>query len=204
MNASINLLSITLLSATFIMFSPFCTASTPSERPNDLTITLTPSWQKLGHGKAAKSGFGGMWIHAGTLIIKKKFNENVYLTSAVFNWHGKAIPELHASLYRKNGEPFLPINDNLISDGNWKAHQQQLTFTFDERQLLDPVTTFYLVLTVPPHLEERIKEGRFELAIDSLPEQVQPYIDNKSLSLSFNKLPQQRLTKIALAKKTAR
>jgi hypothetical protein len=196
--------SIHLLTTAFIIASPFCWATKHNERPDDLTITLNPSWQKLGHGKAAKSGFGGSWIHAGTMVIKKKLNENIYLARASFNWRGKTLPVLHASLYRKNGEPFLPIDNNLVSDGTWKAHQQLLTFTFDERQLLDPVTTFYLVLTVPPHLEQRIKEGRFDLAIESLPDQMQPYIHTKNISLSFSTLPQQRRTKIALAKSFAR
>jgi hypothetical protein len=194
MNNTLQLLSLALLSV-----SSLCSAPYKFSR-DGLTITLTPAWQQIGHGKAATNNFGGAWICAGAITIKKRVNETLSLTEAAFRWHGAPLKALHASLYRKNSEPFLAIEENLVSDGVWKSSQQLLNFSFANKQTLDPITTFYLVLTVPSSLERSIKRGSFELLASHLPEQVQPYLKNRSLSLALSDLALHKSTKLAQAK----
>jgi hypothetical protein len=165
-----------------------------------VSITVTPAWLPIGHGKASTNEFGGAWICAGTISIRKRVNETLSLTEAAFKWNGGPLDKLHASLYRKNSEPFLAIEENLVSDGIWRPQQKMLTFSFDSKQILDPVTTFYLVLTVPPHLEQQLKKGSFELLVSHMPAELQPYLEHKSFLLSLSSLQQQKTT-LALARR---
>lgn len=191
MNNTLQLLSLALISV-----STLCPA--PYEFSHDgLTITLTPAWQQIGHGKARANTFGGAWMCVGIITIKKRVNETLFLTEAVFHWHGAPFKNLHASLYRKNSEPFLAIEENVVSDGVWKASQQLLSFSFNNKQILDPVTTFYLVLTVPTSLEEPLKSGTFELLAARLPEHIRLYLGNKPLSLALSDLALHTNTKLA-------
>lgn len=175
--------------------------SIAADKNTGLTITLTPEWQPIGHGKANEKVFGGEWICAGTITIKKRVNETLSLTQAAFRWHGPTLSALHASLYRKNSEPFLPIEENVVSDGIWHPNTQELSFSFSNKQILDPITTFYVVLTVPNDLEKQLKKGRFELLTAHLPTQVQLYLENKTLSLTLSDLTLPKNTKLALAKR---
>jgi hypothetical protein len=176
-------------------------ALTQDNQSHGLTITLTPAWQTLGHGKAIEKTFGGAWICAGTMTIKKRVNETLSLTQAAFRWHGPQLSTLRASLYRKNSEPFLPLEENVVSDGVWHPKTQQLSFQFGKKQILDPITTFYVVLTVPSPLEYTLKKGSFELLTANLPTQVQLYLEKSSLSLALSDLAQHKSTKIAQAKR---
>lgn len=171
------------------------------DQSHGLTITLTPAWQSIGHGKACEKVFGGAWICAGTMTIKKRVNETLSLSQAAFRWHGPHLSTLHASLYRKNSEPFLPIEENVVSDGVWHPSTQQLSFSFSKKQVLDPITTFYVVLTVPSPLERRLKKGSFELLTAHLPAQVQLYLEKSSLSLALSDLAQHTSTKLVQAKR---
>jgi len=220
MNNSLQLLSLALISASTLSASTLSAStlsastlnsdtrntktdySAPYENFNDgLNITLTPAWQHIGHGKALGNTFGGTWICAGIITIKKRINEALSLTEAAFHWNGSHITSLHASLYRKNGEPFLAIEENLVSDGVWKSNQQLLSFSFNNKQVLDPITTFYLVLTVPSPLEQHLKKGSFQLLASHLPAQIQPYLENKTLSLALKDLGPHKSTKLAQVKR---
>ncbi len=205
MNNTLQLFSLTLISVSTFSAS-ILNASTPYSAPyqsfnNGLSITLTPAWQQIGHGKALANNFGGAWMCVGTITIKKRVNETLSLTEAAFHWNGSPIKSLHASLYRKNGEPFLAIEENLVSDGVWKSNQQLLSFSFSNKQVLDPITTFYLVLTVPSPLEQRLKKGSFQLLASHLPAHIQPYLENKPLSLTLSDLGLRKSTKLAQAQR---
>jgi len=187
--------------STLLVYISSLSAMTLESQTPGLTISLTPDWQPIGHGKATEKTFGGAWICAGTITIKKRINETLSLTEAVFRWNGPRIKDLHASLYRKNSEPFLAIEDNVVSDGIWRQSQQLLSFTFSNKQILDPITTFYLVLTVPSALEPILKKGGFELLATHLPAQVQLYLENKPLSLVLSDLVLKKNTRLAHATK---
>jgi len=154
---------------------------------DDYKIILEPIWQDL-EGNAARScEFDGKWILAGSITFRKKAKESVNLSRLYLHWTGAKIGHLLGSLYKKNlDEDFLPIEKNLVCDGTWNTAQQTLMLNFSKQQTLGLTNIFYLVLTVPEHLESTIRHGRFDLVDNCLPESFQPCSVNQKLSLALD------------------
>ncbi len=152
-------------------------------------LMLKPLWQELQDKQERTITFKGKWILAGTITFRKKILDVIELDKIVLSWHGKRIDSLNASLYSTEiNRPFRAIENNWVSDGQWNAKTQQLTFKFSSKCTLCAITTFYLVLTVPPLLEPTLKKGSFTLETYSLPSQYQD-IHQEARVLSFNILP---------------
>lgn len=163
-------------------------------------LSVTSEWKDLDEQEKAKK-FGGRWVHVATLTIKKRSKDLVKLSELDLKWHGKKIPHLAGSLYRKsNTGELVPVEENLISDGTWNSKQQILQLKFEDKQYLQPTNSFCLVLTVPQELEPALKHGYFDLLPHSLPTQLKP-VTKQHLKISMlenNKLKRKnRLTKQA-------
>ena len=123
----------------------------------------------------------------GSITFKKKSKEPLFIDTLNLTWNGKHIDHLAASLYKKNlSRDFLPIEDNLICDGVWNKTKQTLLFNFDEKETLNPTTIFYLVLTIPDHLEPTLKKGAFVLEEQSLPKPFKQCSQTMHLSLEIH------------------
>lgn len=154
---------------------------------DDFQIILEPIWQDLEGNRARSQQFDGKWILVGSITFKKKAKEAVNLSRLYLHWTGKKIGTLMGSLYRKNmDENFLAIEKNLVCDGTWNTGQQTLMLNFDKQQNLSLVNIFYLVLTVPEDLEQTIRQGRFDLVDNCLPESFQPCTAHHKLSLALD------------------
>ncbi len=140
---------------------------------NNCSISLEPCWNNLEQKNTKKEVFGGQqWVHIGCLTFRKNVNKKIKLTQINLCWHGDKIEQLNGSLYKKAPhQKFIPIEDNLLCDSTWDNGNQHLMLDFSNRkQTLGPVNTFYLVLTVPDHLESTLKKGHFSLTKTCLPE----------------------------------
>lgn len=167
-----------------LIITPTMAQALPVE---DFNVILQAQWQDLEHNAPKAKDFGGKWILAGSITFKKKVKDTVHLSKLYLQWQGKSIENLVASLYRKNNEDkFMPIQENLICDGQWNKTQQTLLLNFDKRETLGPVNTYYLVLTVPDVLEPTLKKGSFDVMVASLPEPFKDCAHYNSLSLAFN------------------
>ncbi len=153
----------------------------------DFSVSLEPKWQNLEHDQQKSKEFGGKWILVGSITFEKKSKELVSLDKINLHWNGTDIDNLIGSLYKKYPDKeFIPIEDNLICDGSWNKTKQTLILKFTERLTLGPITTFYLVLTVPETTELMLKNGSFCLEEQCLPEPFKPYARKRQLSLSVN------------------
>ncbi len=111
----------------------------------------------------------------------------LFLDTISLTWNGDYIDTLSASLYKKNlSRNFLPIEDNLICDGIWNKKKQTLMFNFDEKETLNPTTTFYIVLTIPQSIENILLNGTFSLDENFLPKPFKQRAQTINLSLTIN------------------
>lgn len=154
---------------------------------DDFNIIMEPTWKDLEQNAAHAKKFGGKWILAGTITFKKKAQDKVHLERLYLKWDGQKIDNLIASLYTSEShEDFLPIQENLICDGNWNNVQQKLLFNFNEKQLLTFKNCYFLVLTVRDEVEPILKTGKFDLVTTILPEPFKECLQNGQLCLQYN------------------
>ena len=153
----------------------------------NFSVILEPKWKNLEHDHKKSEEFGGKWILVGSITFEKKSKEYVSLDKINLCWNGESIDNLIGSLYKKIPEKeFIPIQDNLISDGNWNKTKQTLILKFDKKLSLGPTTTFYLVLTVPETIEFQLKSGSFCIEEQCLPDPFKHCAHNRQLSLAIN------------------
>ena len=101
---------------------------------------------------------------------KRKSKEPLSIDTLAMRWNGNQLENLITSLYKKKpSKEFLPIEENLICDGIWNKTRQTVIFNFDEKETLYPITTFYLVMTIPLSTEPILKNGTFSLLEHNLP-----------------------------------
>lgn len=150
------------------------------------TISIKPEWTVLDTSDHADK-FGGKWILAGKITFKKRTKDPIALQKISFSWHGpQKIKKLNASLYQQiPNQKFIPIEENLLSDGYWNKKTQQLQFTFIHKEYLHPHSLFCLVLTIPNDLEPILKKGFFTLITDNLPISLQTMTQEKDFQISF-------------------
>src|SRR5579872_3682898 len=127
-------------------------------------INLEPKWENV--GTVSKShNFSSKWVLVGSITFRKRIREKCCLDRITLQWHGNSIENLQATLYKKDPDKqFLPIEENTLSDSSWSKTDQMLIFDFNDRkQTLGPLNIFYIVLTIPEPLEEKLKDGKFSL-----------------------------------------
>ena len=148
-------------------------------------ITIQSRWQNL-ETPREMSFFNSKWILAATITFKRTstLKEPIFINRLQFSWTGPILKSLNASLFKKTpNQPFTPVEEMVISDGKWNARTQELHFAFNDQQRLDPVTTFYIVITIPSELEQSISQGKFTLVPSCLPDELQQ--ENWQLAQSF-------------------
>lgn len=156
---------------------------------NDFQLIIEPTWQNLERNTDSSKAFGGKWVLIGSITFKKKSKDSVELDRLELKWHGEKIDDLAGSLYRKSShKDFMPIEDYLICDGTWNKAKQTLKLTFDQQQTLGFVNTFYLVLTIPDHMDNIVKHGAFDIVSRALPEPFRVTAQQHKLSLSLDAL----------------
>ena len=150
-------------------------------------ISIESCWTDLDHSERHIKQFGGKWIWSGTFVFKKRSKDPIALHTLDVAWTGDSLNNLSGSLFKKDpGKKLYPIEDNLVSDGQWKEKDQTLHFHFNDKENLNPVTTFCLVLTIPQELESKLRKGQFALKHESLPDVFKNTIRKKKLSFSLH------------------
>lgn len=176
-----------LIVATNLIISSYLMSEHTHEH-DELRVIIEPHWQNLEHSAEHASRFGGQWILAGSITFKKKTKRPLFLTELHLTWHGPHVTNLLGSLYDKPlDKTFMPIEDSLLCDGSWNEKTQTLLLRFNTKKALSAVDIFYLVLTVPHHLEPELKKGYFDIQAVSVPEPLS-FHTHDSLRLSLDAL----------------
>lgn len=153
----------------------------------DIELHILPQWHNLDEDEERCVQFGGAWIEAGVITLRKKTREPINMTHLILRWQGPELEHLVGSLYqRKPDKDFMPIEQNLICDSNWQQSSQKLIFKFLQPLSLDALTELRLVLTVPSDMEEKLKSGALKVEADYLPDQIKEMLQNQSAVLTFN------------------
>lgn len=159
-------------------------ASARQKQPN-CELSITPEWKCL-DTKEHDQEFGGKWILAATFVIKRRDKEFIKMEEIDLAWRGEKIENLTASLFKKDPQrELVPVEECLVCDGTWNSNKQILQLRFQEKEYLQPTTTFCLVLTVPDELEPTLRRGRFDLLPETLPYQLQPAAKKKNLRITM-------------------
>lgn len=155
-------------------------------------LAIKPSWQILNERTQITDQLGGNWVLVGILTFKKKAKENIFLDQLEIQWKGESIASLPSTLYKKQADkPFLPLQDYVICDGIWNSARQEILFKLEKPYQLNGSTCFYLVFTIPDHLEPAIRKGSFTIKHTTLPEALKTCLETKRCSLSFETVPMQ-------------
>lgn len=153
----------------------------------DIELNIMPQWHNLDANEERCEQFGGAWIEAGVITLRKRTREAINMTHLILSWQGEEIDHLIGSLYqRKPNKDFMPIEQNLICDSNWQQSGQKLIFKFLQPLSLDSLTELRLVLTVPPEMQDKLKNGSLKVEADYLPDQIKEMLQNQSAVLTFN------------------
>jgi hypothetical protein len=153
---------------------------------NGLSIVIEPTWKELQTNYKKHKCFDNQCILIGSITFNKRSADPVILSNLTLLWQGATINYLFGSLYKKSpSRGFLPIQQHLICDSTWKSKQQKLILSFEKKQALNAVDTFYLVLTIPKKLEQTVKMGKFILENTCLPQDLQSHINEQHLSLNL-------------------
>jgi hypothetical protein len=163
-------------------------------QPLSCDLSVTSQWVDLDPQRTQQ--FGEKWILAGELVFHKRTNELISIKEIDLAWIGESIKYLNASLFRKNSNNMLvPIDEALICDGKWNTQKQSLTLKFNEKEYLQPTTTFCLVLTVTNDNEASLKTGYFDIIPDNLPYQIKKSLNKKEVRISLAKAHLKSTTK---------
>jgi len=167
----------------FLLITPLVSRSTI----NAFSVILESKWENLESNTKKTEEFGGKWVLVGSITFKKNSKEPVNLNKIYLKWDGESIENLVGSLYKKKpNKDFIPIQDYLVCDSAWNKTKQTLILKFDEKQTLGPITTFYLVLTIPEKIEKKVKQGSFIIEKECLPDQFKGYAKQHNLSLALH------------------
>lgn len=145
-------------------------------------IAIESLWKNL-ETRHEEQLFDGKWILTAIITFKKHpdLKDPITLSKLYFAWQGPFLHNLTASLYRKiPNQAFVPLEELLVCDGRWNERNQELYFNFDEPHKLDPLTKFYIVITIPDHLSSILRNGSFLLIPTSLPDIIQNFMNIKS------------------------
>lgn len=186
-----------------LISAPLNVTSTEGAKHNeDCDLDICSEWKNLDSKEERYiEKFGGRWILAGKFTFKNRSKETVPLTELDLEWKGKQkIVDLEGSLFKKEpNKEFIPVQEFLISDGRWNTEKQTLQLRFNQKEYLGVSTTFYLVLTVSPSLEKKLKDGYFTVMTDKLPKQLKKTVTKRRPILSISPQEQHKQRKNRLA-----
>lgn len=147
-------------------------------------VCVESKWNNLEQTHEKEKQFGGKLILVGSITFRKQCKDCIKIDKLVLEWHGKNLDTLCGSLYRKLPEKeFVPIQENLVCDATWNKAAQSLVLDFENKQTLNTLNIFYVVLTVPDNMEQTLKNGHFTLRDTTLPEQI--HFSEKKLDLAL-------------------
>ncbi len=188
-------MNIKLLTALLLGLNVLPTFGRTQRLPCDLRINQ--QWVDLDPQHTKR--FGQKMVLVGELIFRKRSNELISVGEIGLMWKGKKIGHLNASLFKKGAHKTLvPVEESLVCDGTWNNKKQTLIMKFNEKEYLEPTTTFCLVLTIPDTLETTLKDGHFDIITETLPYQIQKTLKKKHTRISFAQanVKAQRLNKL--------
>ncbi|GEM_PF-3323414 len=169
----------------FMMFTPVSILTAKSEKKPACQLFINQEWKDLDTCERDKT-FQARWILTTTFIFKRRDKEFIALDEIDLAWHGPRVKNLVGSLYKKEPDrDFIPLDESLICDGRWIESKQTLQLRFNQKEYLQPTTTFCLVLTVPNGLEKILKAGYFDLIPDTLPHQLKLVAQKENLRISM-------------------
>jgi hypothetical protein len=169
-----------ILTGLFI-FSATCAEKLP------YNVSIDPMWYELDAKTNIQKHSGEKWVVVGKITLKHTTKETIRLNTLSINWQGKPLNHLFGSLYKADAtDTFLPIESYLVADSLWHKNTQNMHFNCEKPIMLDPITTFYIVLTIAEDIESCIKSGTFTIAQESLPREFQRFTQNNSDCLKFS------------------
>lgn len=161
--------------------------SAAKKQLEEIKVVIEPKWEDLEHDSKKVELFGGKLILIGSITLKKRMKDPIYMHQIQLHWNGNEIENINGSLYQKQtNKEFMPIEEYLVCDGIWNKSKQRLILEFEQEKKLNSLNIFYLVLTIPNQLEEQLKTGTFEIEKYCLPEPIQACTKNQTLSIAVN------------------
>lgn len=159
--------------------------------PSGVDLQIEPLWQELDSStKLDDEQSHSKWMLVAKITLKKRTQDKIELDHLNLAWNGSRLEYLLGSLYELHyNKPFLPIEQYLVCDSAWQAHNQKLQFSFDKMKSLPSETQWYVVLFIPADLENTIHTGSFEVERSTLPSKLQDALQQESLSIAFGKQP---------------
>lgn len=149
-------------------------------------VMIEPLWHEISVSKIEDYS-REKWVVIGKITLKHTTRETIKLDSLSIAWQGNQIDQLFGSLYRADiTDMFLPIESYLVADSIWSEQSQKMYFSLEKPLMLEPATTFYLVLAVPLALEKDIKTGSFFIVQESLPREFKYYAQSNKTDLTFS------------------
>jgi len=135
-------------------------SSLPPQEKLCLSYLPKNEWEALetnDHGQLHEK----KWAWTSDIVLKSPLAING--TSFILRWHGRKIPNLFASLFKKKSsdQSIIPIEQNLIGDGHWNSKKQEIMFTLNSK--IVATNRYHLVLNFSPSLEKQLRSGHFSL-----------------------------------------
>lgn len=153
----------------------------------DIELHIVPQWHNLDANAERCEQFGGAWIEAGVITLRKRTKDPINMTHLILSWQGDELDHLIGSLYQRlPNKDFMPIEQYLICDSHWQQSAQKLIFKFLKPLSLDSLTELRLLLTVPSEMEEKLKHGSLKVEADYLPDQIREMLQNQTAVLTFH------------------
>ena len=150
-----------LICTTLLCALHHATNANISERPS-LRVRVTPHWHKLRNPIPNNKKKIVLYTR-----VRMRSRQPHQLKQLVLQWqpktsHFKQGPaQLSASLYsHKCRKQFIPVQDRWITDGQWDAQRQTLTFNMDQK--LVGVVTYYVVVGFEPREEKKMFAGSLQ------------------------------------------
>ncbi len=151
-----------ILRTVFIIYciSFVAISSLPSQEKLYLSYLPNNKWQQLENKNQGKQP-EKKWAWTSDIVLKSPLAING--TTFILRWHGARIKNLFASLFKKKTEDktIIPIEQNLIGDGQWNAKKQEIMFTLSNK--IVATNRYHLVLNFSPALEKQLRSGHFSL-----------------------------------------
>lgn len=146
--------------AVFCGVSFLTLSSLPSQEKLCLSYLPNNKWQSLKNNYPQQKNTK-KWAWTSDIVLKSP--KAIQGTTFALRWHGAKISNLFASLFKKKSsdKTIIPIEQNLIGDGQWNAKKQELLFTLSSK--IVATNRYHLILNFSPELEKRLKSGHFSL-----------------------------------------
>ncbi|MFA5075130.1 MAG: hypothetical protein WC436_03430 [Candidatus Babeliales bacterium] len=126
----------------------------------NFSLSTTNTWFEYMHQNNLQNNLINSAL-VGLLTFKAK--NPFKLQQLELKWHGSYINsnKISASLYKKKEREniLIPVEENLICDGKWDKKKQQITFHMQEK--LISVKKYYLLLSFPQNLRQKLRTGNF-------------------------------------------